>query len=296
MKFNHIVRDSSADTFYIDNTSVTNSSPVIKLNETIVDILNESENLSSLSSYGTKDFNKIIKFEHLVELIEYFSTNQVNTKISNRLSFQSDLLTTYLTVDGTTVEYKKPPLIITESDIDVIRNWAIGFDYKLNITEEENSLREVSVSIPTGNVIFDRLESSTYNPRKDLNYNDTYELLETINSVWKKLKEELQLENNIELDTSLTYGNVMPVYSSIPFSPDYKVLSGTIIFEAPGDNQGTFKESFSISSKSTTATFPHSGIQVIWVSPDTVNSLVKIVWDTSIVEDAIITNLKASKT
>lgn len=292
MKLNHIVRDSSTDLFYIDNTSITNSYPKLKLNSSTVNTVIE-EVLYSLEYYKGKNFNKFLQFSNLREIVDFFETNQVHTKVSTRIQAQVDLLKTYLTVDGEKSKYEKPDNTLTESEKTILINKAD----ELGMSDEilgGFSLRENTSYVGSEKKTFNVQTVEKFNPREDITYKDIYTSLEILNSIWEKIVETTKDSEVIELDSSITYGNSLPLYSSIPFSPDYKRLSGTIIYKEIGDDN-IYKDSFSIEAEETSVLNLES-LQVLWVSPKTKNSLVKLVWDYEVIEEAFISNLKASKT
>jgi hypothetical protein len=295
MKLKPILRDSSPNSFYLDNTSITDPYPVLKINDEDINILQE-EALSTLINYSNLDFTGLLNLSTLKILADNFGTNHVKTKISERISFQADLFNTYLTTEGTTQNSLQQSILeVSDETREEIKTKALDLGY-LNTINEGNSNRITSSYNSDLELVKNIVESpEIYKERRDLNIFELIENSTHIERAWNSIKEIASTDGeNLSGDLSRTLGSVVPIFKNVPYKEGYNVLSATAYYKKLNDTN-LYKESFNLSSLSSCASKIKDGIQIIWSLPNTEHSLVKIVWDRSIVDSARMTNLKLAK-
>lgn len=295
MKLKPILRDSSTNSFYLDNTSITDSYPVLKINDEEVNILPD-ESLTTLVKYSNREFTGLLNLSTLKILVDNFGTDHVKTKISERISFQSDLFNTYLTTDEITQNSLQQSILeVSEETREEIKTKALDLGYS-NTLDEGISTRITSSYDRNLELVKNIVDSpEIYDERKDLNRSELIKDFNNIEDIWSSIKETSKIDGEvISGDLSRTLGSAVPIFKNIPYEEGYNVLSVTAYYKKLNDTN-LYKESFNLSSLSSCASKIKDGIQVIWSLPNTKNSLIKIVWDRAKIDSARMTNLKLAK-
>lgn len=295
MKLKPILRDSSTNSFYLDNTSITDSYPVLKINDEEVNILPD-ESLTTLVKYSNLEFTGLLNLSTLKILVDNFGTDHVKTKISERISFQSDLFNTYLTTDEITQNSLQQSILeVSEETREEIKTKALDLGYS-NTLDEGISTRITSSYDRNLELVKNIVDSpEIYDERKDLNRSELIKDFNNIEDIWSSIKETSKIDGEvISGDLSRTLGSAVPIFKNIPYEEGYNVLSVTAYYKKLNDTN-LYKESFNLSSLSSCASKIKDGIQVIWSLPNTKNSLIKIVWDRAKIDSARMTNLKLAK-
>jgi hypothetical protein len=306
MKLQSIARNSSTDLFNLDPRSTSNSYPVLELNSGEVDFINSEDTICTLENYISKDFTKFVTVESLKSIVENFYTTQTRVSLSDTISFQNDTYTAYLQIGEDRYETTSGDLNnigIEDRDNIVLKALELGY----NTPESETSTREVKVlesSGPASNKTYSRgtlieTDFEEFNDRGDRGIDGIYKLVDEIDNFWESLRSLARSKGDvISVDLSKTLGSVAPVFGDIEYESGYNVLSATILYEAlssDGNSRVLYKESINMTAEETSASLGRSGVQLLWLKPETPYSTVKVVWDSSKVFSAKIDNIKFSK-
>lgn len=307
MKLKQITKDTSSGVINLQNTSSSNLYPRLSVGTTVINMvpnfaLQDPEDFLSGILNNTPflldNTPGLITFKSIKEIVEgfYMTWNRFR---KGSVRFQYGYTTSYyylpfLTPALRLKEYTQPTAI-SSGDETLIVNKAVELGYNSTSYSDTSYRKKRVYTSNTSTSQFSEDETEINSDIPEISSKSLQGVSESIQSSWNAVKNYSQIEGEIiNLDTSITEGSVCPLYLTEGFETGFNCVTGFVYFE-DATNNDIYKESFSINTNTTSSTQVHDGIQVILTNPTTSNSVLKLVWDNSLVASAKIIRAKAHK-
>ena len=309
MKLKHISKDSSSSLFSINNRSVSDLYPRLQFGAELP-VLVPSQKLIDVEDFLSMTINTeenlFVSASQLSEVLNNYFTTWSRDKfptwgLDNHVIYNSQLTQivdpSYPIGHEYRINESYKNRTLSEAEDALIQAEAESLGYSTSTSTLDKSYREGFLSnihfdkIPTGEEV-----SQSDIDRDDLDFDDVFKLQQDISKAWRSIEREVEKEGNIkDIDVNVTEGSVAPLYPN-GYEEGFSGIKG-ILYYSPVGRSDIYKESFSMhfTENKGVATNPTLGVQVLVTNPYNTSSVVKVVWDNTLIESATLVNIKLFK-